>query len=101
MNSFKWSDAATLEEAQAGLAGQGTIKAGGVDLLDLMKENLVAPSRLVNIRNIVGWNTITDDEKDGLTIGPLVTLAQLDADPIVRKRYTALADSAGHAATPQ
>jgi xanthine dehydrogenase YagS FAD-binding subunit len=39
--------------------------------------------------------------KTGLQLGPLVTLAQLDADPTIRRRYTALADAAGHAATPQ
>jgi xanthine dehydrogenase YagS FAD-binding subunit len=101
MKSFQWTDATTLEQAQDAVGEQATIKAGGVDLLDLMKENLAAPSRLVNVRNVVGWNKIVDDEKTGLKIGPLVTLAQLDADPIVRKRYPALADSAGHAATPQ
>jgi xanthine dehydrogenase YagS FAD-binding subunit len=101
MNSFQWTDATTIEQAQGALEDQATIKAGGVDLLDLMKENLAAPSRLVNIRNVVGWNKITSDEKTGLKIGPLVTLSQLDADASVRSRYPALADSAGHAATPQ
>jgi xanthine dehydrogenase YagS FAD-binding subunit len=105
MNSFEWTNARTVDEAIAQLGGSagGTVvvKAGGVDLLDRLKEGLEAPQRLVNIRNIAGLDSIRDDAKDGLRIGPLVTLARLSSDPIVRRGYGALAESAGHAATPQ
>jgi xanthine dehydrogenase YagS FAD-binding subunit len=108
MRSFEWTDAASVEQALGQLGGRAgdadhpvLIKAGGVDLLDLMKEHLIAPSRLVNIRNVRGLDQIVDDERTGLRVGPLVTLARLDADPVVRRRYVALADAAGHAATPQ
>jgi xanthine dehydrogenase YagS FAD-binding subunit len=36
-----------------------------------------------------------------LRVGPLVTLSKLSEDANVRARFTALADAAGHAATPQ
>ena len=35
------------------------IKAGGIDLLDLMKEDIVSPPKLVNIRNIDSLRGIT------------------------------------------
>jgi len=54
----------------------------------------------VNIRNIKELSRISSDAT-GLRLGPMVTLAQLDTDPNIRARYTALADAAGHAATPQ
>ena len=102
MNRFEWNDAATLDEAVAQMNGRAVIKAGGIDLLDRLKEGLEAPQRLVNIRNLKGLDRIHDDAKAGyLRLGPLVTLAQLDADPTIRRRYTALSDAAGHAATPQ
>lgn len=102
MNSFEWTNARTVDEAIAQLGGSSVlIKAGGVDLLDRLKEGLEAPQRLVNIRNIAGLDAVRDDPKDGLRIGPLVTLARLASDPVVRRRYVALADAAGHAATPQ
>ena len=102
MNSFEWTNARTVDEAIAQLGGNAVIKAGGVDLLDRLKEGLEAPQRLVNIRNIAGLDGIQDDAKEGtLRVGPLVTLARLASDPVVRSRYTALADAAGHAATPQ
>jgi xanthine dehydrogenase YagS FAD-binding subunit len=101
MNRFEWTNARTVDEAIAQLRGSAVIKAGGVDLLDRLKEGLEAPERLVNIRNIRGLDFIRDDAKEGLRVGPLVTLAHLADDPTVRRRYTALADAAGHAATPQ
>lgn len=101
MNRFEWTDAATISEAVAQLSDRSALKAGGVDLLDRLKEGLDAPQRLVNIRNLKGLDRIQDDARAGLKLGPLVTLAQLDADPTLRRRYTALADAAGHAATPQ
>jgi xanthine dehydrogenase YagS FAD-binding subunit len=77
------------------------IKAGGVDLLDRWKEGLISPSRLVNITNIKELDYIRDGEKEGLRIGPLATLAAIEAHPAIRARYPALAQAAGHAATPQ
>jgi xanthine dehydrogenase YagS FAD-binding subunit len=101
MNRFEWAEAATVDEAVAQINSKVVVKAGGIDLLDRLKEGLEAPQRLVNIRNLKGLERIRDDAKTGLHLGPLVTLAQLDADPTVRRRYTALSDAAGHAATPQ
>jgi xanthine dehydrogenase YagS FAD-binding subunit len=101
MNRFEWTNARTIDEAIAQLTGRAVIKAGGVDLLDRLKEGLEAPQRLVNIRHIAGLDRIRDDAKQGLRVGPLVTLAELASDPTVRRRYTALSDAAGHAATPQ
>lgn len=101
MNRFEWAEAATVGEAVAQMNSKTVIKAGGIDLLDRLKEGLEAPQRLVNIRNLKGLDRIRDDAKAGLHLGPLVTLAQLDADPTIRRRYTALSDAAGHAATPQ
>jgi xanthine dehydrogenase YagS FAD-binding subunit len=101
MNAFEWVDAASVAQAVDQLGGKAALKAGGVDLLDLMKEGVVAPPRIVNLRTIPGLDRIADDPQEGLRVGPLVTLARLAAEPVVRERYTALAEAAGHAATPQ
>jgi xanthine dehydrogenase YagS FAD-binding subunit len=100
MNRFVWSEATTVQDALA-QSGEGVLfKAGGVDLVDRLKEGLDTPKQLVNIRNIAALSKIASDGTS-LRIGPLVTLAALDADANVRRRFTALADAAGHAATPQ
>lgn len=100
MINFEWVNATSVAEAIAQLRPHAALKAGGIDLLDRMKEGLDAPTRLVNLRTIPGLDRIRQ-EPHGLTVGPLVTLATLGADPIVRQRYTALADAAAHVATPQ
>ncbi len=102
MRPVEWTDPTTVAEAVAALAGGGVVKAGGVDLADLMKEGLAAPPRLVNLRTVRGLDLIEEDRATGgLRLGPLVTLARLAEEPLVRRRFRALADAAGHAATPQ
>jgi xanthine dehydrogenase YagS FAD-binding subunit len=104
MNSFEWVDATTVEHA-ASLLAESTeqrpvlAKAGGIDLLDLMKEGILAPTRLVNLKTIRGLDEV--DTRDGLSLGALVTLDRIDKEPQIRSRYGALSDAAGHAATPQ
>ena len=100
MNKFAFVDCKTVDEALGQLGDGATIKAGGIDLLDLMKDDIVSPSRLVNIRNVSSLRGITVSQ-DGLHLGPLSTLSELATHSEIQKSYTALSDAAGHAATPQ
>jgi xanthine dehydrogenase YagS FAD-binding subunit len=99
MKSFEWSNAASLDEAIAQLGPGVVLKAGGVDLLDRMKEGLESPRRLVNLRTVGGLDAIADDKE--LVLGPLVTLAAIEAHAGVKKKWPALAAACAHAATPQ
>jgi xanthine dehydrogenase YagS FAD-binding subunit len=98
---FEWADATSVAEAIELLDPKSKLKAGGVDLLDLMKERLLEPKRVVNIRNIRDLDFVEIRDDGTLGIGPLVTLTQLSEHRAVREKFTALADAAGHAATPQ
>lgn len=101
MKPFEWANATSVAEAVASMAQGATPKAGGLDLLDLMKEGISTPPRLVNLRTVRGLDGIEGAAGQGMRIGPLVTLARLAEEPMVRRRFRALADAAGHAATPQ
>src|SRR5437763_15718046 len=101
MQTFEWIDATSVEHAAALLADGSIAKGGGVDILDLMKEGILKPSRVVNLKTIEGLDGLNYHDSRGLTMGPLVTLAQITASPEIRKDYPALADAAQHAATPQ
>jgi xanthine dehydrogenase YagS FAD-binding subunit len=116
MSGVEWANPTTVAEALASLSRGAVVKAGGIDLADLVKERLVAPFtsggdppnpparpvRLVNLRSVRGLDRIEEDrEKNELRIGPLVTMAKLAEEPLVRRRARALAEAAGHAATPQ
>jgi xanthine dehydrogenase YagS FAD-binding subunit len=100
MNRFEWVEATSVREAVDQLVAGATAKAGGVDLLDRMKERLDAPSRVVNIRNVPGLDHVQDNIDSGLKVGALVTLARLAESPATA-RYPAIAASAANAATPQ
>ena len=100
MNRFEWVNATSVDQALASVISGSSFKAGGIDLLDLMKDGIAAPPRLVNIRNIDGLNQIAEIAQ-GLIIGPLVTLTQIEEHPVIQKKYSALAEAASRAATPQ
>jgi len=75
--------------------------AGGQDLLTTMKDYITRPSRVVNLKTIRGLDRIVPDGSGGLRIGALVTLAQLEEHPIVRRSFPGLAEAAHSIATPQ
>ena len=61
------------------------LKAGGIDLLDHLKEHLVEPPRVVDIKTIPALKAITVERRRRAAIGPLATLAQVAAHPGVRE----------------
>lgn len=100
MNKFTFVDCSTVEQALGQMSEGAMVKAGGIDLLDLMKEGIVSPPKLVNIRNIGGLRGITATPA-GLHLGSLTTLSEIAEHPEIQRSYAALSDAAGHAATPQ
>jgi xanthine dehydrogenase YagS FAD-binding subunit len=100
MNRFTFVDCATVDEALTQMKGDAVVKAGGIDLLDLMKDGIVSPPKLINIRNVKSLRGIESSDR-GLTLGPLSTLSEIAEHPEIQQRYAALSDAAGHAATPQ
>jgi xanthine dehydrogenase YagS FAD-binding subunit len=99
MNQFVLADCTTETGALSQLHDGAVVKAGGVDLLDLMKNGVVTPPKLVNIRNISGMRGIHQDAH-GLTIGALATLTEIGEHPAIQKHYAILSDACGNAATP-
>ena len=100
MNKFIFSDCTSVDAALSQMTGEAVVKAGGVDVLDRMKNGVIEPVKLVNITNIPSLRGIHETET-GVRLGALVTLAELGDHPLLQSQYTVLADAAGHAATPQ
>jgi CO/xanthine dehydrogenase FAD-binding subunit len=76
------------------LGSKGKALAGGTDLLVLLKQGRLKISHVVNLKRIGGLDKLTFHEKKGLSIGALVTWAQLmEFDP-VNKRYPLLQKAA-------
>jgi xanthine dehydrogenase YagS FAD-binding subunit len=118
MNRFAWVAARTISEAATAAStvvadamtaspdatnnGEiSIVKAGGIDLLDLLKENLLAPAKVVSLKEVPGLDSIVEEQAGGLRIGSMVTLAQLADHPAPRQRYPALAEAVRGSASPQ
>ena len=102
MNKFEYAVPKKIDEVFTFLKEPGShIKAGGIDLLDLMKEGLVQPQRLVNIGSLKELNFIKDDGRRGIIIGPNMTLDELSSHEKLQDQFKALSQAALGAATPQ
>jgi xanthine dehydrogenase YagS FAD-binding subunit len=110
MKAFEWISPTTVTEAVNALKSAAVPKdaddgarpiAGGQDLLTTMKDYITRPSRVVNLKSIRGLDRILPDGKGGLRIGALVTLAQLEDHPVVRRNFRGLSEAAHSIATPQ
>ena len=80
--------------------GSTEILAGGTDLLALMKDDIVTPKRLVNIKDIQDLQGLTSAAQ-GLRIGALTRLSDLAEDSNITKNYPALGEALIEAASPQ
>ena len=75
------------------------VLAGGTDLLDMLKERIVKPEKVINLKGIAGLKGIQHGE--GVRIGALTTIAEIAADAGLKREYTVLAQAARSIATPQ
>lgn len=100
MRQFSHIDVADLDEVIPLLSATSRPIAGGTDLLPLMKEGLAAPERLINLKPAADLRYI-QATADGLRIGALATLDDLARHSEIAGSYTALAQAAGEAASPQ
>jgi carbon-monoxide dehydrogenase medium subunit len=93
----------SVEEATALLAERGDdakVMAGGQSLSILLRLGLIEASTLVGLSGIAALDRLVPSE-DGLHVGARVTHRQVQDAPVVRARWTVLAESAGAVATPQ
>ena len=73
---------------------------GGTDLLGLVKERIVKPDVLINLRTLKGLDQISSGS-GGVNIGGQISLDSLSRDARIRRDYAVLAEAAETVATPQ
>lgn len=91
--SFEYLEPRTLQDACTLLsqyADRARIVAGGTDLIPRIKLREIIPEFLIGMEGIPGLDSIIYSEADGLRFGPLVTLASIEASPVVRERFNVL-----------
>jgi xanthine dehydrogenase YagS FAD-binding subunit len=102
MNRFEVIAPADIASASRLLAqNDHAALAGGVDVVDLAKQNIATPSVLVNLKGLNALGGIEVRPSGDLRLGATAKLAEVAEHPAVRAKFTALADAAGEAATPQ
>ncbi|KIP98629.1 MULTISPECIES: xanthine dehydrogenase family protein subunit M [Pseudomonas] len=100
MTPFAYSKPQGIDEAVR-LAGPDSLFiAGGTNIVDLMKENLVRPKRLIDI-NALPLRDVVATADGGLRIGALVSNADLAWHPEVEGRYPLLSQALLSGASPQ
>jgi xanthine dehydrogenase YagS FAD-binding subunit len=102
MKPFTYIRAKAVQEAVKEAAENNNVKfiAGGTNLLDLMKENVTKPDKLVDI-NKLPLSKIEKTAKGGLLIGALATNTDVAYHETVQKNYPVLSQSILAGATPQ
>lgn len=109
MRSFEWADATSVADAvqllepadrHADPDTQPRPMGGGQDLLTTMKDGIVRPPRVVNLKTIGGLGGIKLDANQ-LTIGALATITQLHESALIQQHFPGLAEAAFSVASPQ
>ncbi len=100
MRQFEYASPKSTQQAVGLLGANAAILAGGTDLLALMKDDVVTPKRVVNIKDVGGLTQIRV-VPDGFTIGALAKLSDVADNASLRQLYPMLANAVDEAASPQ
>jgi xanthine dehydrogenase YagS FAD-binding subunit len=94
MIDFEYARANDVADAVRQMAADPKAKfiAGGTNLVDLMKEDVERPSRLIDISRLP-LKTVEETGDGGLRIGALVPNSDLAYHPLVGQRYPMLASA--------
>jgi xanthine dehydrogenase YagS FAD-binding subunit len=94
MINFHYERASDIADAVRRIAADPAAKfiAGGTNLIDLMKEDVERPPRLIDISRLP-LKTVTETAGGGLRIGALVPNSDLAYHPLVIERYPLLASA--------
>jgi xanthine dehydrogenase YagS FAD-binding subunit len=94
MINFQYARANDVADAVRQIAAYPTAKfiAGGTNLIDLMKEDVERPSRLIDISRLP-LKSVEETADGGLRIGALVPNSDLAYHPLVEQRYPMVASA--------
>jgi aerobic carbon-monoxide dehydrogenase medium subunit len=95
MRRFEILEPKSIAEACKLLAAEEDVKliAGGTALLILIKHGIFVPKTLINLKKIQGAGEITYNSKDGLRVGGLASIYDVESAPAVREHYPLLAEA--------
>jgi carbon-monoxide dehydrogenase medium subunit len=101
---FEYHVATSVAEALDQLsvhAENAKVFAGGTDLFVSMKKRDVTPEHVINLKGIKELKHIHYHDGEGLKIGGLVTIGELERSAIIKGKFRALWDAVKVMASPQ
>ncbi|MFC1932862.1 FAD binding domain-containing protein [Chloroflexota bacterium] len=104
INEFEYLAPKTAEEALSLLSQykeEAKIIAGGQSLLVPMKQGLLTPEYLIDIKGISALDYITYDDPQGLRIGALTIHRNIEKSPIIQEHFRVLSEMEQNLATVQ
>lgn len=104
MNSFAIAQPKSMAEASRIVSDKkyslAVIKAGGIDLIDHLKEGLIAPDVVVNVRRLQSDRELIKVSESEIRIDAVATLADIVSSAALRAACPALVQSVENAASP-
>jgi xanthine dehydrogenase YagS FAD-binding subunit len=104
MQAFEYASPTAPEEAAKLLAaswGETEVLAGGTDLLNLMKDYIASPKRVVSLQKVKALGGIDFKSGKELRLGAMATLQELVDTPGLSKEYAGLVQAAENISSPQ
>jgi carbon-monoxide dehydrogenase medium subunit len=104
MKDFEYFAPKTVGESLSLLSqykGEAKIIAGGQSMLVVMRQGLLAPEYVVDIKGISALDYLTYDEREGLKIGALTTHRTIEKSPLVQRHFKVLSEMERNLATIQ
>jgi xanthine dehydrogenase YagS FAD-binding subunit len=103
MKNFSMAEPGTIEQVTTFLSKKrerSFLLAGGTDLMGEIKDDIIEPEIVVDLKSIPGLSYIRE-EKDEVHIGAMTSLAELAENPLIKDDYAGLHAAAKSVATPQ
>lgn len=97
---YQPADLANALDLAERLGEDGWIMAGGNDSLDWFKDRVKNPKAVIDISGVRELRGVTETA-DGIEIGALTTLTEVNGHPLINEKFSLLAEAAGHVASPQ
>ncbi|MCL5957715.1 MAG: xanthine dehydrogenase family protein subunit M [Chloroflexi bacterium] len=78
----------------AGYGEEGRIIAGGQSLMVLLKQRLIAPAHLINLKSATDLDYLQYDKGEGLKLGAISPHRTLEASSVIREKFPVLTEMA-------
>jgi xanthine dehydrogenase YagS FAD-binding subunit len=103
MKEFKIAQPQSLDQVSSLLSQEKTkyfLMAGGTDLLDEIKNEIITPEVVIDLKSVPNLTAIKKD-KTHVSIGAMTNIADLAENPIIKEQFPGLVEAALSLASPQ